>query len=331
MCENIHVIMTADYLHLTKKQENRPLVSIVMATYNGIKYIPEQLDSLLAQTYARIEIIVTDDASTDDTPALLQTYADKHANIRLLLNRENIGYVKNFEKGMLAAAGDLIAPSDQDDIWKSEKIERMVAAMGDEEIIYCNSELIDQNNALLGKKLSEIKLFANFNNCLNYTVGNSAPGHAMLIRKKVVLDSVPLPTMVPHDYWLGFVATFTTGLVFLDEIYVQYRQHENNVFGVSQPKDESGRKKKRKKKSKQLKRAYARERMRLMYEKCPATLVEQKKALEILNRTYQNFSLYNNWMRMITFFKYRNQIMAYKRRSEFRKWLYCLKIFFTIR
>jgi len=308
-----------------------PLVSIVMATYNGIHYIPKQLDSLLAQTYPKIEIIITDDASTDGTRDLLQAYAENHKNIHLLLNEINIGYVKNFEKGMLAAHGELIAPSDQDDIWAPEKIEKLVAAMGNEEIIYCNSILIDNNDNLVGKRLSEIKRLVDFKDCLNYIIGGSAPGHAMLIRKKVLQDAIPLPTMIPHDHWLGFVATFTTGVVFRDEVYVRYRQHTANVFGAVKVKDEAGKKVKRKITTKRDERVYARERIRIMYEKCPDDLTEPKKVLKIFNQTYQSFSIYNNWLRMITFFKYRDRLMAYKRRNAFRKWLFCLKMFFTIK
>lgn len=315
----------------TQPKSELPLVSIVVATYNGMRYVAKQLDSLLAQTYPNIEIVITDDASSDGTPRLLQAYAEKHASIRLLLNRENAGYVKNFETGMLAAQGDLIALSDQDDIWKPEKIERMVAVMGDEEILYCDSELIGENDELIGKKLSEVKRLESFSDCLNYTVGNSAPGHAMLIRRKVIHDSIPFPTIIPHDYWLGFVATFTTGLVFMDKVYIQYRQHGDNVFGALKPRDETGKKLRREKKTMRMEHTYARERIRLMYEKCPENLIEQKKILGILCKTYQSFTLSNNWRRMVTFFRYRERIMLFKHRSEFRKWLYCFKMFFTVK
>lgn len=307
-----------------------PLVSIVMATYNGIKYIPAQLDSLLSQTYPRIEIVITDDASTDGTVELLQSYAEKYATIHLLLNQQNSGYVKNFEKGMLSATGDLIAPCDQDDIWLPQKIERMVTRIKDNSILYCDSELINAEGEQMDQQLSQLRRFADFRDVLNYTVGNSAPGHAMLVKREIITEAIPFPTIVTHDFWLGFVATFSNGVKFLNEVLVQYRQHTDNVFGAFQARDTNGKIIKRKKDSKKIRKERAKERMQIIYEKCPAGLAERKAIFKALNETYQNFSLANNWRRMMIFFKYRHEIIAYKRRSEFRKWMYCLKLFFTI-
>ena len=304
---------------------SNPLVSIVLAAYNGERYIRQQLDSIIEQSYKPIEILVIDDCSTDNTPAILKEFATHNENVKVVKNETNLGYVKNFEKGMLLAKGDYIAPCDQDDVWNPEKISILMRERSEYPIIYCNSELIDEDGNFMDKKLSDIKRLDDFNDPLNYTIGGSAPGHAMIVRKSVVLAATPLPLFVPHDYWIAFVATFSGPLKFLDTPLVFYRQHGTNVFGAIKVTG-----KKRSEKSKEDNYLAARERIKLLYEKCPATM-QQKDVFYQLYKSYQSFSLENNWKRMVVFFKYRKQILAFKRRSTFRQWLFCLKMFFIIK
>ncbi|MEN9599976.1 MAG: hypothetical protein RL596_2297 [Bacteroidota bacterium] len=311
--------------------DSTPLISVVVATYNGARFIGAQLDSIVQQTYPNIEVIVVDDRSTDNTATILHTYATQYSNIKVFINEENLGYVKNFEKGMLLATGDFIAPSDQDDIWLPEKLSILMRERGDHLIVYCNSELINDENQKIGKKLSDIKRLVSYDDCLTYAIGNAAAGHAMLFPRSLVANCVPLPTMIPHDYWLGFVATFTSPLKYIDTPLVLYRQHNANVFGATKIKSADGTIPKRKKKTTTQENEEARERMRLLYEKCPDHLVEQKEVYRLLNKSYQDFSLSNNFLRMYLFFKYNKRMMAFKHRSLLRRWLFCLKMFFKIK
>ena len=122
---------------------NTKLVSIVVTTYNGERFLKAQLDSIIAQTYQPIEIIVVDDGSTDNTLNILNEYATNHKNVSVIKNEQNLGYVKNFEKGFSLAKGDYIAPCDQDDVWLPTKIDVLVNHIGDDAIAYCDSEFID--------------------------------------------------------------------------------------------------------------------------------------------------------------------------------------------
>ncbi len=307
-----------------------PLISVVLATYNGARFIKEQLDSILSQTYPNFEVVITDDQSTDNCYSIMQEYAEKHANIRLYRNETNLHYVKNFEKGMLLSKGDFIAPSDQDDIWELDKLSILMSKIGDNAIIYANSVLIDASGIELNQKLSDIKRLASFDSCLNYAIGNSAPGHAMLIRRQVLIGCGSFPTMIPHDYWLGFVATFESQVYFLDEVLVRYRQHGNNVFGATKVSDGEMPKPKEKKETTAILQAKARERMFLLYQKLPDSLVAEKKVFKALYESYQDFSLWNNFKRMCTFFGHNKEIMSYKRRSVLRRWFFCLKMFVKI-
>lgn len=303
-----------------------PLVSVVVATYNGAAFIRPQLDSIIAQTYPNIEVVVVDDCSSDETPRILEEYAGRYPNFRVFINEKNLGYVKNFEKGMLLAEGEFICPSDQDDVWKTEKIEVLMKERDGHAIVYCDSELIDGEGKSLGKRLSEIKRLVDFDDPLNYVVGGSAPGHAMLITREVIQKAAPLPEVIPHDYWIAFVGTFYSPLKFVNIPLVYYRQHNTNVFGAVKNADN----KQKKKPTHQQQIEAAKQRMRLMYEKCPVDL-PQKKIFYELNKSYEHPSPKNNFRRMKIFLKYRDSILAFKHRSAFRKFIYALKMFATIK
>lgn len=307
---------------------SQPLLSVVVATYNGERFIREQMDSIIAQTYKNIEIIVVDDCSTDATVDILQQYAKQYSNIRLFVNSLNLGYIRNFEKGFLLATGDYIAPSDQDDIWVENKLEILMSVMGDNEIVYCNSAIITNQGEPTGKLLSDIKHMQTFTDCLQYVIGNTASGHAMIVRRNTVVNSVPFANMVTHDYWLGFVATFNSQLLYVDQPLVLYRQHGGNLFGVNA---KGVKRDKRSKITEANRLNLARERMNVLYEKCPDYLLEQKAALAGLVKSYRDFSLINDFNRMRLFFKYRHRILAYKKRTELRRILFCIKMFWMIK
>ncbi|MDE3253982.1 MAG: glycosyltransferase family 2 protein, partial [Bacteroidota bacterium] len=200
-----------------------------MATYNGSRFLAEQLDSILAQTYRPIELVVVDDNSTDNTWAVLERYASKFPDIRIEQNRETLGYIKNFEKGMLLAKGDLIALSDQDDRWHPEKLSLLYEALGNQELIYSNSELMDENGVSLGKKMSDIRNQISYTDCLMYVIGAWAPGHAMLFKKDLFERCRPFPDLVTHDFWLGFVAACKSPVLYYPGSLVYYRQHTQNA------------------------------------------------------------------------------------------------------
>jgi len=303
------------------------MVSVVIATYNGARFLRQQLQSIIDQTYPNIEIIVVDDASRDDTISIVTEYAITDHRVRLHPSERNIGFLKNFERGVLLSSGDYIALSDQDDIWLPEKIEILMRERKDHPLIYCNSELIDENGKSLGIKLTDLKNLKNFASPINYTVGGTASGHAMIVKREVVVESLPWPPMVTHDFWIGFVSTFTGPMKFVDQVLVLYRQHENNVIGVT---GGGAKATPQKRKTKEERDELKRQRIRLMYKKCPAHLSEAKQFFYTLVKSYEDFSLRKNFMRMAAFLKHRHKITAYKKRNELRRILFCLKMFVKI-
>ena len=102
---------------------NKPTVSIILCTYNGARFIREQLDSIVAQTYPLLEVIIQDDGSTDDTVAICNEYAARFPYIKVRRNEHNLGFNLNFKSAAMRAQGDFVAISDQDDVWMADKIE----------------------------------------------------------------------------------------------------------------------------------------------------------------------------------------------------------------
>lgn len=307
-----------------------PLVSIVVATYNGGLYLRQQLESVVAQTYSNLEIIITDDGSKDDTIRIANDFAERYANFRLLLHQENLGYVKNFERGCLAAQGRYIALCDQDDWWHPQKIEKLIEAIGPAPLIYTDSELCDEQLNSTDKFLSQRVNCLNFDNPLQQAVFCRIYGHTMLMQKAFALKAIPFPSIIPHDWWLSYVATVEGGIRYYPEALSKYRQHSNNIFGAVGSKT---RKHNKADTIAKKKREITRNRQRIQdfYERCPSDRTHEKQILKELRESYQDFSLPNNFKRMLLFFKHHRLLLASKKRSLIRQYLFCLKMFASIK
>lgn len=203
-----------------------PLVSVALCTYNGARFLREQLDSLLAQDYAPLEIVVADDGSTDETLAILDEYSRRDPRIRVHRNPSNLGFRKNFENVMHLCRGDLIAPCDQDDIWHPAKLGILQRAMDGAILAYCDSEFVTSAGEPLGIRASsdmnmyqgsDPRVFA-FHNCIS--------GHAMLFERRLFEAALPFPAAGYHDGWLAFVAASIGRIRYVDQPLVKYRRHD---------------------------------------------------------------------------------------------------------
>jgi glycosyltransferase involved in cell wall biosynthesis len=292
------------------------LISIVMATYNGEKYIKTQLDSIINQTYKNIEIIIVDDLSNDNTVEIVKNYISRYKNIRLYVNPKNLGYIKNFEKGSKKTTGDFIAFSDQDDFWMPRKLERLATEIGNYDVIYCNSELVDKKLNSLNKKLSTNHNFISSKNPINFMIKNCVSGHAMLIKKELLHNCFDFSDLIPHDWWVTFIASTKNGVCFLNETLVKYRIHNDNVFAG----DGYG------KKNKTVKNIERKHRIKYFYKVLPENTV-----LRRINESYQNNSIYNRLKRVIVFRSNLNDLFLISDRPYYKKLFYCFSMFFKIR
>ncbi|MGN6495683.1 MAG: glycosyltransferase family 2 protein [Agriterribacter sp.] len=302
-----------------------PLVSIVLATYNGEKFLKEQLDSLISQTYPALEIIVVDDCSTDNTISIVRSFQQINTHIKLYENEKVLGPAKNFEKGIRLSTGEYIALCDQDDVWMPAKIEKKMAIISDCDLAYCDSEFIDEQGNRMGGKLSDIKNLRSYSDCLAFSIGNSVSGHACVFSRRLLERILPLPVEIIHDWWIAFNAAQYKEVRYINEVLVHYRQHSQNYIGAIDVKN--------RKKKKELKRSRdnkIRFRMNAFLDHCVADNQEEREVFQGLVETYTSFGVFNNYRRMMLFFRYRHRLLAIKKRPPFRKWLFCLKMFFNI-
>ena len=210
--------------------EPTPLVSIALCTFNGEQYLSPQLQSILAQTYARLEVVVLDDGSTDGTLELLEEHARRDARIRLHRNDQRLGFIRNFERAITLCTGELIALSDQDDIWHPEKIERLLRRLNGHLLVYHDSELIDADGSPLGKQITDLGACIRGHHPLAFIFGNCVSGHSLLFRRELVPHLLPFPTCFYHDQWLALVASSLGTIEFVEDCLVQYRRHESAAF-----------------------------------------------------------------------------------------------------
>jgi len=212
------------------------LVSVIVCTYNGSKYIEAQLNSIVKQTYQNQEIIVVDDLSTDNTLELVKTIAKQHQNIKIVANKTNVGYIKNFERGIALAKGELISLSDQDDVWETTKTETLVNNLNNHQLVYCDSLFVNESLASKNESFSSVKNMLSTSNPLELIIDNCVSGHAMLFRKEIFNLAQPFPEDIPHDWWLAYCATLKGSIKYIDQQLVKYRHHDNNVIVANKTK-----------------------------------------------------------------------------------------------
>jgi glycosyltransferase involved in cell wall biosynthesis len=211
------------------------MLSIAMATYNGEKYIREQLDSILKQTYQDFELIVCDDCSMDSTWEILKDYKKKDRRIAIHQNDKNIGFKENFQKAILLCQSDYIALSDQDDIWYPNHLEILFENIGEYSLICSNALLVNHKNESLAKTMYDIKNLTGFSQdikALSFYLfyNNFVQGATALFKKELIDKACPFPESIAfHDHWLALNAVMTKGVVCLNIVTIRYRQHNDTV------------------------------------------------------------------------------------------------------
>ena len=195
-------------------------ISVVMATYNGEKYLREQIDSILAQTYPIHELIIQDDCSTDNTVAIANEYAKRYPVVKVFLNQRNSGLNQNFKTAVMRATGDFVAISDQDDVWYNDKLERQMATIGNRDVC-CSAYSYE----FLGKE-SVNNYPHNVERLLFFS---NVCGHTMLCRRDFVQTPDNWQGYMWYDWSLSLHASLGNGLIQIEEPLVWHRLHSGEV------------------------------------------------------------------------------------------------------
>jgi len=214
-------------------EANLPLISVVLCTYNGEKYLAQQLDSILIQTYTNLEILISDDVSTDKTLEILKAYNKKDKRIRICQNSHNLGFNKNFEKAVSLAGADWIAIADQDDIWLPHKLMALYKSVAPDTLLIhsYNAEFKNDDPSKIFTNRSRIRFVGNKTRQLIFY--NTISGHTMLFHKKLLSSSLPFQDGVYYDWWMGIQASLQSNIQLHDEALVLHRQHESNFSHVN--------------------------------------------------------------------------------------------------
>ncbi len=206
--------------------------SIAICTYNGEKYIEEELDSIAAQTVKPDEIVICDDGSKDNTVSIIRKYISSHdLNITLYQNEINLGYAKNFEKCISLCSGDIVFMCDQDDIWMPTKVEKFIEAFeANPNAVYVFSDayVTDENgkityNSLL--KPQKIKWFELKENDFFEYFSKKCFLNGFLIAVKRDYANEIMPFKFAHDEWLAMFAPLYGEIVAINECLAKYRRH----------------------------------------------------------------------------------------------------------
>lgn len=220
-------------------------VSVALCTFNGSRYLPAQLRSVIDQTKPPDEVVVCDDASSDETWSLLETFRDTAPfPVRLFRNPSNLGFVRNFEQALSLCEGDLIALCDQDDVWLPHRLD--VARSEFEQnprllLTFSDAEIIDGNDRLVGERLwsrigysKQLVQRTNRGNALDVLLKHSrVTGATVMLRRSLLEVALPIPVSWVHDAWLAMLAASLERIKALEEPLIYYRLHGANAIGAS--------------------------------------------------------------------------------------------------
>lgn len=206
------------------------MISVCIATYNGGKYIRQQIESILPQIGLEDEIVISDDGSTDNTHAVIESF--QCSQIRLLKHSERLGYIGNFERCLNHSKGDIIFLCDQDDIWLPNKVSLCLQALNHSDLVVTNARILKEDGRISEDTYFDMrKSYKSFwGNILKF----GYLGCCMCFKKSILLQALPFPPnrqLCTHDNWLYIVGAAFYDVSRIDTPCIYYRRHSSNASG----------------------------------------------------------------------------------------------------
>ncbi len=214
---------------LTTPDGRKIRVSVCMATYRGAGFVDEQVASILAELGVDDELIIVDDASPDDTASIIARIPDPR--IRIVRSSVNRGYVRTFEKAVGLSRGDYIFLSDQDDVWIPGRVDLMLAALAESQVVASNFEMLGAGSRPRIPRLKSSDSRRHAANLFAILIGYRAYyGCGMAFRREAARCFTPIPAYVreSHDLWLAICGNVAGSISHLDESTLYRRIHESN-------------------------------------------------------------------------------------------------------
>lgn len=204
-------------------------ISVAMATYNGMPYVKEQIESILLNLKENDELIISDDGSKDGTIEEIKKYIDKDKRIKLYRGPHNT-IKKNFENAIIHSDGDYVFLADQDDIWLCDKIKSVLDVFDknkDAVIVVHDNYVINNDKHVIYNSLFGYR--KNKKGILKNIYKNTYIGCCMAFKKEIKEKILPIPeNILMHDQWIGIVGELYGKSIFTNKKLMYYRRHENN-------------------------------------------------------------------------------------------------------
>ena len=229
---------------MEQRKHSKYMIDILMSTYNGATFLHQQINSILNQTYTNWRLIIRDDGSSDTTKTIIENYALSHPDKIIIgdKNTPNLGSTKSFERLLYFVESDYFMFSDQDDIWRADKIENTLLEMNRIETLYgknipimvcSDAQCIDTNgNMICPSFFLSQKFIDTTKRDIDLLALNVVQGSTALMNRKVLDYVRPFPKYVIHDQWIAVITAHYGKVSYLHEQLLLYRQHGHNVLGA---------------------------------------------------------------------------------------------------
>jgi len=222
------------------------MISVALCTYNGAKFLSEQLKSIADQTLPVDELVVCDDRSKDNTIEIIRSFAEKCAfPVHIHINETNLGSTKNFEKCLSLCTGDIIFLCDQDDKWRADRVQKQADYLNehpDKDAVFCDAMKMGDDSKPVGSTIWEeiefdLKKQDKWKTGRAHEIlftGFIVTGATLAIRKSCLARLMPFPTHVPdliHDAWMAMVLSLEGKIDFIPDTLIYYRIHSSQQVG----------------------------------------------------------------------------------------------------